>query len=263
MTESQEVLVDWRYINPSFYVRSVRRLYFRLNGPAPLNDYPDYDEYWDRRRSEGRSPGVLHRYRLVALRLPAGAAVLDIGCGDGAFGSYLKTARPDCRYFGVDISGSAIDFLRKRGLNGKVIRPDESIRAQIEGSFDVVTAMEVLEHVHDAERLMHDILQLTRCIVVVTIPNAGFIVHRLRLAVFGRFPVTTIVFHMKEHIRFWTYKDFLQWSGLFGLTIKDFCGQLSGSWVSVILAKWFPSLFASQVVYFLEAGREGGSCESG
>jgi methionine biosynthesis protein MetW len=200
--ESQSV--NSTMLNPGAYFRYLRRLYRRLNGPAPLNDYPDYDEYWERRHASGKNPGLLHRYRAVAALLPAGASVLDVGCGDGSFGLYLRESRPDCRYSGVDISAAAIAILRDRGLEGSVIDPAKRLREQVAAAFDVVAAMEVIEHVHDAEDLMRDISDLAIRDVVITIPNSGFILHRIRLAVFGRFPVTTIVFHMKEHIRFWT-----------------------------------------------------------
>jgi methionine biosynthesis protein MetW len=244
--------VNLKILNPMAYLRFLRRLYRRVNGPAPLNDYPDYDEYWERRHSSGKNPGLLHRYRAIAALLPPGASVLDVGCGDGSFGRHLASVRPDCTYFGADISKAAIGILDSRGLHGAVIDPSEPLRSQLPGPFDVVTAMEVVEHVHDAEALMAEIVALSRKEVVITIPNAGFVLHRIRLAVFGRFPVTTIVFHMKEHIRFWTYKDFRQWVATFGLSIKAFIGQEgSASAIERFFMRVWPALFAPQVIYVL------------
>jgi methionine biosynthesis protein MetW len=249
--------VNLKPLNPLAYLRFLRRLYRRLNAPAPLNDYPDYDEYWERRHASGKNPGLLHRYKAIAALLPEHATVLDVGCGDGSFGQYLASTRPDCRYFGVDISGSAISILKSRGLEGLVIDPAAPLRSQVTTQFDVVTAMEVIEHVHDAEALMGEIVGIAKQEVIITIPNAGFILHRIRLAVFGRFPVTTIVFHMKEHIRFWTYKDFRQWAASFGLSIRDFIGQEgSASAVERFFMRHFPALFAPQVIYVLSKAPE-------
>lgn len=245
--------MNLKLLNPMAYFRFLRRLYRRLNAPAPLNDYPDYNEYWERRHASGKNPGLLHRYQAIAALLPSGASVLDVGCGDGSFGIHLRSVRPDCKYFGVDISASAIAIMKERGLAGAVIDPAVRLRAQVDGTFDVVTAMEVIEHVHDAEELMRDITDIAGKEVVITIPNSGFILHRIRLAVFGRFPVTTIVFHMKEHIRFWTYRDFREWAALFGLTIGKFIGQEgSDSPLERFFMRNFPALFAAQVIYVLE-----------
>lgn len=244
--------VNLKVLNPMAYLRFLRRLYRRVNGPAPLNDYPDYDEYWERRHASGKNPGLLHRYRAIAALLPPGASVLDVGCGDGSFGQHLAGARPDCSYFGADISKAAISILESRGLRGAVIDPSIPLRGQVPGPFDVVTAMEVVEHVHDAEALMNEIVALSKQEIVITIPNAGFILHRIRLGVFGRFPVTTIVFHMKEHIRFWTFKDFRQWAAMFGLSVKAFIGQEgSASAVERFFMRVWPALFAPQVIYVL------------
>ncbi len=160
---------------------------------------------------------MLHRYQVIASLLPHSTSVLDVGCGDGAFGAYLKTARPDVVFHGLDISPVAVDYAQKRGLTSQVIDPARSLDQQIDKTFDCVTVMEVLEHIVEAEEVMASIVKLAKGQIYVTIPNVGCIQHRLRLAFFRRFPVTTIVFHMKEHVRFWTYKDFEQWVTLFGL----------------------------------------------
>lgn len=73
-------------------------------------------------------------------------SLLDVGCGDGYLISRLRGIVPErC---GVDLSARAIHFAK--GFN-----PDADIRldsaANVEGQFDVVTAIEVLEHIPDAE----------------------------------------------------------------------------------------------------------------
>lgn len=246
-----------KIINPFAYYRTIKRNYKKLSQPAPYNNYPSYDEYWSERHAQGKNPGVLHRYQVIASLLPNEASVLDIGCGDGAFGEYLKDTRPDCDFYGLDISKTAVDYAQQRGLKAQVIDPEISIDQQVSESFDCVTVMEVLEHIVDAEEVMTSVAKLAKGSIYITIPNVGCIQHRLRLAFFGRFPVTTIIFHMKEHVRFWTYKDFEQWVSLFDLEITDCIGQ-AGIYSSMerSLAKRFPKLFAPQVIYELVRARE-------
>jgi methionine biosynthesis protein MetW len=246
-----------KLLNPFAYYRALKRVHNKLSRPAPFNHYPGYDEYWSERHAKGKNPGLLHRYQVIASLLPRSSSILDVGCGDGSFGNYLKKARPDCNFHGLDISAVAIDYAQKRGLAAQVIDPNRSIDQQVSGMFDCITVMEVLEHIVDAEEVMTSIVSLAKGPIFVTIPNVGCVQHRLRLAFYGRFPITTIIFHMKEHVRFWTFKDFEQWAALFELEIVRCIGQIGmSSSLERFLAKRIPTLFASQVIYELrQVGR--------
>lgn len=245
------------------------RLYLAIWGPAPLNEFADYDEYWDRRSQAEDMDRYLPRNELITKHIPDGASVLDIGCGDGVFLSYLKQQRANADVFGVDVSSKAIAMLRKRGLNGMVINPNRSLRSQIDRPFDYVVLMEVLEHVRDAESLCRQTLDFHPKRVFVTIPNMGFIINRLRLFIGGRMPVTVIVFHMREHIRFWTVKDFKQWAGVLGFEVKSISCRYNRKSAYVFnktIVRWFPGLFGRQLVYELmpklPSNQRGNGCEA-
>lgn len=231
------------------------RLYLAIWGPAPLNEFADYDEYWDKRARLGMTDCRYRaRYELITKHIPDGTSVLDIGCGDGAFLSYLKQQRPNTDVFGVDVSCKAVAMLRKRGLNGMVINPNRPLRSQIGRPFDYVVLMEVIEHVYDAESLCRQTLDFHPKRVFVTTPNMGFIINRLRLFIGGRMPVTVILFHMKEHIRFWTVKDFKQWAGVLGFEVKSIScryNRKSAYIFNKTIVRWFPGLFGRQLVYEL------------
>ena len=71
--------------------------------------------------------------------------ILDVGCGTGAnlelLGKYGKAE-------GVDVSLAALDFCRARGLAN--VRQGEAEKLPYEdGSFDLVTALDVVEHLDD------------------------------------------------------------------------------------------------------------------
>jgi methionine biosynthesis protein MetW len=208
----------------------------------------DYDEYWLRR---GTLTVVHDRWRIAAELIPDGASVLDVGCGSGQFIALLKTRRPRCTVVGVDVSPNAIEIARAQGANASVLNIES---ANAVGSFDFVTCLEVLEHIAHAEVALGRIMQATRRQAVVSVPNVGFIGCRLRLGLFGRFPTTSCVFHIREHVRFWTVADFREWVEHYGYRVVGEHPQ-HGVW---FLWRRFPSLFASAMVYVVEhSGSEG------
>lgn len=241
-------------------LRTLYRYWSELTRPAPLSEFQDYDDYWHSRVRDGKRSPVLDRYRIVAGLVPDHASVLDIGCGEGAFLRYLGAAKPSCRIAGADISSVAIDALAKDGIDGRLIDPDKPLATQIEGAWDAIVLMEVIEHVVDAEALMRDVASLSPRRVFVTIPNVGFLLHRFRLMFFGRFPVTSIFYHMKEHVRFWTLKDFQQWASHVGMHVHSYHGQVDRPDMLVrLLARAAPGLFADRMVYELSPVREQGA----
>ena len=54
----------------------LRRQARLLYEPAPMAEFEDFDEYWERR---GTIPVVFHRWVVAARLLPQGARILDLG----------------------------------------------------------------------------------------------------------------------------------------------------------------------------------------
>lgn len=228
----------------------IKAAFHALVRPMPLVEFGDYDGYWERRSAEGKVSRLLHRYSVVARLIGSGDRVLDLGCGDGAFLEYLRSKDSAIQAVGADLSERAVACTAARGFAAFTTRPDRTLREQIPGTFDRIVVMEVIEHVVEAEQLMRQLLEFRPKSIIVTIPNSGYIIHRLRLGLFGRFPVTAIIYHMKEHVRFWTVKDFSDWCDHLGLEIVSVTGQENvGNPLARFLIRTWPSLFAGQVVY--------------
>jgi methionine biosynthesis protein MetW len=238
----------------------MHRHYRQITRPAPLEEFHDYDQYWEARVRDGRQEPILDRYRTIAKLLPTNASVLDIGCGDGAFLRYLRTCRKDCRLAGADISSVAIEELRASGITAWPINKTTPLQEQLSGFWDVVVLMEVIEHVPDAEELIREVLGLRPSRIFVTIPNVGFLPYRLRLMFAGRFPITSIFYHMKEHLRFWTVKDFLEWAPSVGTTVVSYHGQVDrGDSLARWMGRRFPSLFSDRMIYELSVNGVDGA----
>jgi SAM-dependent methyltransferase len=106
----------------------------------------------------GRRAIVLDALRREMDAKNCDARVLDLGCGTGRNLVELQAlARP----VGLDLEGRALAWSRKRGLQRLVQGGAEQLPFQA-GSFDTVTALDLLEHIQDdtaGAREVHRVLR--------------------------------------------------------------------------------------------------------
>lgn len=106
-----------------------------------------------------RAAFVAERTRL------AGARAVDVGCGGGLLAEAL--ARAGARVTGIDLSPAMIDVARLHaageslGIDYRVL-PVADLAAGEPGGFDVVTCMEMLEHVPDPALILQSFATLLR-----------------------------------------------------------------------------------------------------
>ena len=92
----------------------------------------------------------LDPYARLVLSLPAGARLVDVGCGNHS-PSRHRRLRPDLRYIGVDIERYNLDEEDDRAAERIVILPRDGYADRLlaelgEASADVVTMKHVIEH---------------------------------------------------------------------------------------------------------------------
>ena len=210
--------------------------------PQPLEEFSDYDEYWAKR---GTPSVIYRRWEIAADAMEDGASVLDIGCGSTGFLTYLKSRRPRMRLVGCDISTTAVEKARQAGFEAFVHNLET---APLPETYDYVTCFEVLEHIPHAEAAFRNLKAGFRKKLFVSVPNVGCLRCRVRLALFGRFPLTICNLHVNEHVRHWTIRDFTYWMKREKMRILGVAGQygLRGFY------RWFPGLFAHGLVYTLQ-----------
>lgn len=102
-----------------------------------------------------------------ALRLSAGDAVLDIGCGTGDVAAGLAPlVSPGGRVVGIDASETMVREARRRtegrGLRVEVQVGDAQNLPFDDGTFDACRAERVLVHVPDAKRALAEMARVTR-----------------------------------------------------------------------------------------------------
>lgn len=124
---------------------------------------------------------LLGQNRDVPVR--AGQAVLDVGCGDGA---YLRfKAAQGCRVFGVDINRRALERLKQTMPEATTFCGPLWNAGFDAESFDHIALSHVLEHIDEPVRLVAELRRLLKRngTVRVQVPNA----RSLTSAIFRRF----------------------------------------------------------------------------
>ena len=98
--------------------------------------------------------------RTIAQLLPAGARILDVGCGDGHIAFEVSKLRPDVRLEGIDVLIRKETLIPVTGFDGE--------RIPYEGaSFDVVMFVDVLHHTNDPQVLLREAKRVARKAVVI------------------------------------------------------------------------------------------------
>jgi SAM-dependent methyltransferase len=99
--------------------------------------------------------------------------ILDVGCGTGTMlGHLARYGRPE----GVDASAEAVRFCRERGVEA-VTHADGVPLPFDDDSFDLVTALDVIEHVSDDGELLAELRRITRPdgTLLVSVPAFQFL----------------------------------------------------------------------------------------
>lgn len=209
-----------------------------------------YDAYWES-RDMGAPLNSFQKARVefIAKRLADGDSVLDVGCGDGRILEALTGGIRHIRAFGIDSSAGALEQAKKRGVTTMKadIRNPESLTDV--DSADWVLLLEVLEHMPDSETLLAWALRHARKGVIFSVPNTGFIMHRLRLLL-GRFPLQWKA-HPAEHLRFWTVRDMRWWLAELGYQY----GLHAYEGVPILNRIW-PALFAAGQIVVVKISKE-------
>ena len=72
-------------------------------GPAPLNDFSDYDHYWAQRGEKVDAEGPLRRWVIAAECIAEHSSLLDFGCGTGEFLTYIRSVKPTVKAKEADL----------------------------------------------------------------------------------------------------------------------------------------------------------------
>jgi methionine biosynthesis protein MetW len=224
----------------------IQEVFGKIPLPAKCDSFdPTYDKYWESRIcNEIYTEPARRKAEGIKDFISSGDSLLDVGCGTGDSLEYLLETR-EVEGTGLDISDTALAVTSSKGF--KTLNIDlTDMDTELDSIYDHIVLFEVAEHIINAEMMMMKLKGKYRKSLYVSTPNLGYIAHRFRL-LFGRFPLTYIS-DPREHVRYWTVKDFLDWSDWLGFKRPQVLGIRGKVKVFGLPARW-PSLWASEVVF--------------
>jgi SAM-dependent methyltransferase len=172
--------------------------------------------------------------------------VLDIGCRDKALKQYLKE---DIYYQGIDYKDD--DEVLAYNLEDGIPFADES--------FDIVFALDVLEHVENIHFLLSEILRVSKKEAIVALPNMFYWKFRLRYLKGKDISAKYVlppkkVFDRHRWLTSYISSKFLiqSLSGNFNIVEKKYYYQYNSKllkWIDFKLSKKFPNIFVYAIFF--------------
>ena len=217
----------------------------------PKSYYEENDEnnYWGKRKSSylNIKPNIFQLERTTLLKkflnYSSNSTLFDIGSGDGAQLISIQKTFPLIKIIASDNNEFSINILKKLEFEHYKLNSEDEIFQLLEKiKPKYITIFEVLEHMKSPEKFLLKIISSSQNQVFFSVPNTGFILHRLRFLL-GRFPIQWIA-SPNEHLRFWTLKDMKWWLNY--LELDDISKVISYRGLP-ILNKIFPNLFSEGI----------------
>ena len=163
--------------------------------------------------------------RAVALR---DKPVLDVGCGGGILSESM--ARAGARVLGIDLSQAVLDVAELHALEGKVpveyrAVAAEELAQERPAAFDLVTCMEMLEHVPDPAASVKALAALVKPggdVIVSTINRNPL---AFAVAIVGAEYVTRVLPRgTHEYLKFIRPSELARWAREAQLELRDLTG---------------------------------------
>jgi 2-polyprenyl-6-hydroxyphenyl methylase / 3-demethylubiquinone-9 3-methyltransferase len=158
----------------------------------------------------------------------AGARVLDVGCGGGILSEAM--ARKGARVLGIDMAQAALQVAELHALESGVkleyrLAAPEDLAAASPGHFDIITCMEMLEHVPEPEQVLSALATLVHPGGHVFISTINRNLKAFLLAIVGaEYLLRLLPRGTHEYARFIRPSELAGWARSSGLDLVDLAG---------------------------------------
>jgi 2-polyprenyl-6-hydroxyphenyl methylase/3-demethylubiquinone-9 3-methyltransferase len=190
--------------------------------------------WWDPRGSarplHELNPLRLHYVeRIAATGMPLAARrVLDVGCGGGILSEAI--ARTGARVLGIDLAAPLLEVAGLHALEAGVavdyraVAAEDLAREQPQ-SFDLVTCMEMLEHVPDPAGILQALAQLVRPDGDIVVSTLNRTAKAFLVAIVGAEYVARVLPRgTHEYLKFIRPSELARWGRSAGLELRDLTG---------------------------------------
>ena len=167
------------------------------------------------------------RYIERAVSLP-GKQALDVGCGGGILSEAM--ARAGAQVLGIDLSPSVLDVAELHALEGKVAVEYRAVAAEElaqerPAAFDLVTCMEMLEHVPDPAASVAALAALAKPggTVIVSTLNRNPLAFAVAI-VGAEYLARVLPRGTHEYSKFIRPSELARWGRKAGLELRDLTG---------------------------------------
>jgi len=100
--------------------------------------------------------------------------LLDAGCGEGFVDEILLRAMPDLQITGFDVLPDSVKLAQMRNPRATFGTGSIYDIDQPDNSFDVVIALEVMEHLHEPDKALAEMARVASGYVVMSVPHEPF-----------------------------------------------------------------------------------------
>jgi 2-polyprenyl-6-hydroxyphenyl methylase/3-demethylubiquinone-9 3-methyltransferase len=200
--------------------------------PAEIAKFSELSTHWWDTEGELRT---LHQINPLRLRYIndkaklAGKNVLDIGCGGGILAEGM--AKIGANVTGIDMSESSINVAKlhqyESGTNvDYLVTTAESLAAERPAQFDVVTCLEMLEHVPDPASIIQAAAKLVKPGGQVFFSTINRTVKSYLLAIVGaEYILKLIPKNTHDYAKFIRPSELSAWARAAGLRTQDVVGM--------------------------------------
>ena len=200
--------------------------------PAELSKFSDLAHRWWDPESEFRPLHHINPLRLEWIHQQAnlaGKRVVDVGCGGGILAEAMAAKGADV--LGIDLAGKSLKVAQLHALESgvKVQYREvsaEALAAEQAGQFDVVTCMEMLEHVPDPASVVRACASLVKPGGWVFFSTLNRNPKSFLFAIVGaEYVLKLLPRGTHEYARFIKPSELSQWAREAGLNVQGFKGM--------------------------------------
>jgi len=199
--------------------------------PAELAKFEALAQSWWDPKGPSKPLHELNPLRLQYVQRLADLAhkeVLDVGCGGGILSEAM--ARVGAKVLGIDLGQAVLDVAELHALEAKVpvayrAVAAEDLASERPGAFDVVTCMEMLEHVPDPGATLGALARLVRPGGDVIVSTLNRNARAFAVAIVGAEYIARVLPRgTHEYKKFIRPSELARWGREVGLELKDLTG---------------------------------------